>query len=345
MPLELVLIEDRLAEFRLFPFGPGLAPRLHAVAPDGGQHAGRLLAAHHRDPRVRPHPQEPGAVGAAAHRIVAGAERTADQHRQLGHPGAGHRGDHLGAVLGDAAGLRLAADHEPGDVLQEHQRDAPLAAQLDEVGALQRRFRKQDAVVADDPDRVAVDVGEGANQGRTVKLLELLEVGVVDDAGDHLADVVGLSEIGGNDPVDLLRVVPGLAWFADRHLRCLRPVEIGHHPPGDGERVAVVHGVVVGDPRDPGVDVGAAQRLGGDHLAGRRLDQRRAAEKDRALVLDDDALVGHRRHVGAAGGTRAVDDGDLRHPRRRHGGLVVEDPAEVVAVGKHLVLLGQVGAA
>jgi hypothetical protein len=42
----------------------------------------------------------------------------------------------LAPSLGDAFVLVLAADHEAGDVLQEQQRDAALAAQLDEVRAL-----------------------------------------------------------------------------------------------------------------------------------------------------------------------------------------------------------------
>jgi hypothetical protein len=44
--------------------------------------------------------------------------------------------------LGDAAALVLAPDHEAGDVLQEHERNAALAAQLDEVRALQRRLAR-----------------------------------------------------------------------------------------------------------------------------------------------------------------------------------------------------------
>jgi hypothetical protein len=96
-------------------------------------------------------------VGAAAHAVVAGAEAAADQHGELGHLGGGDGGDHLGAVLGDAAVLVLAADHEAGDVLQEDQRDAALGAQLDEVGALLGRLAKQDAVVGDDAHRHAVE--------------------------------------------------------------------------------------------------------------------------------------------------------------------------------------------
>jgi hypothetical protein len=109
--------------------------------------------------------------------------------------------------------------------------------------------------------------------------------------------------------------------------------------------VAVVVGEVVGDAADPGVQVAAAQVLGGDLLARRGLHQRRAAEEDRALVADDHRLVAHRRDVGAARRAGAEDRGDLRDAARRHGGLVVEDPAEVLAVGEDLVLLGQERAA
>ena len=111
------------------------------------------------------------------------------------------------------------------------------------------------------------------------------------------------------------------------------------------QRVRVVLGEVVGDAGDPGVQVAAAELLGGDDLAGGGLHQRRAAEEDRALVAHDHRLVAHRRHVGAAGGARAEHGGDLRDAARRHPCLVVEDPAEVVAVGEHLVLHRQERAA
>ena len=93
------------------------------------------------------------------------------------------------------------------------------------------------------------------------------------------------------------------------------------------------------------MDVGAAELLGGHLLAGGRLHERRAADEDRAGAADDDRLVRHGRHVGAAGRARAHHDGDLRDALRGHAGLVVEDPAEVVAVGEDLVLQRQEGAA
>ncbi len=107
----------------------------------------------------------------------------------------------------------------------------------------------------------------------------------------------------------------------------------------------VVARLVVGDARDAGVHVGAAELLGAHLLAGRGLHQRRPAEEDRPLLLHDHRLVGHRRHVGAARGARAHDHGDLRDALRRHARLVVEDAPEVVAVGEHLVLQRQERAA
>ena len=94
-----------------------------------------------------------------------------------------------------------------------------------------------------------------------------------------------------------------------------------------------------------GVDVAAAQLLGGDVLAGRRLHQRRAAEEDRAGLLHDDRLVAHRRDIGPAGGARAHHHRDLRDALRRQPRLVVEDAAEVLAIGEDLGLQRQEGAA
>jgi hypothetical protein len=109
--------------------------------------------------------------------------------------------------------------------------------------------------------------------------------------------------------------------------------------------MGVVFGVVIGDPGRSAVHIGAAEFLGGHDLAGRGLHEGRAGEKDRALVSHDDRLVGHRRHIGAAGGAGAHHDSDLGDTLRRHLGLVVEDAPEMIASGEHLVLIRQVGAA
>src|SRR4029450_11442707 len=89
-----------------------------------------------------------------AHAVSAGAERPAGDDGELRHLSACHGGHELRAVARDPARLVLLADHEARDVLQEDERDATLARELDEVRALRGRFAEEDAVVGEDPDRV-----------------------------------------------------------------------------------------------------------------------------------------------------------------------------------------------
>ena len=225
-----------------------------------------------------------------------------------------------------------------------------MAGQLDEVGALQRALREQDAVVGQDGDRVAPDPGEAADQGLAVEGLELVEGRAVDDAGDDLAHVVGGPDILRDDAVKLLGVEQGRPGFSQD--RALGPagVQAGDDPADDGQGVGVVLGHVVDDARPPAMHVGAAKVGGRDDLARRGLHQGRPAKEDGALALlpgspHDHRLVGHGRDVGPARRARAHDAGDLGDPPGAHPGLVEEDPAEMVPVREDLGLVGQVGAA
>ena len=156
----------------------------------------------------------------------------------FGTCGAGDRRHELGAVLGDAARLVLAADHEAGDVLQEQQRDAALAAQLDEMRALQRALGEQDAVIGDDADRHAPDAGEAGDQRRAVEALELVELGAVDEPGDHLADVVLLLEVGRHDGVEILgRIVARLHGLGEVDVDGLAAVQVADDAPHDRQRM------------------------------------------------------------------------------------------------------------
>ncbi len=191
------------------------------------------------------------------------------------------------------------------------------------------------------PTGLPFDVREAAHERRAVARLELREVRAVDDARDDLVHVVRLARVRRDDPVDLVRVARGRARLAHRP-RVVRPaVEVVDDLAHDAERVLVVDGVVVGDAADARVHVRAAELFGRDDLAGGRLHERRTAQEDRALVFDDDRLVGHRGHVRAAGGARAHHRGDLRDPLRAHARLVVEDAPEMVAVGEHVGLQRQ----
>ena len=99
--------------------------------------------------------------------------------------------------------LVLAADHEPGDVLEEDERDPALAGELDEVGALERRLAEQDPVVGEDRDRVAVEVGEAGHERLAVERLELVEAAAVDEPGDDLADRDGPARVGRDRGVEV----------------------------------------------------------------------------------------------------------------------------------------------
>src|SRR5882724_4537196 len=74
MALLLVLGADRGLEGLLLIRAPFLFLGGEAVALHLGQHVGGLVAAHHGDAGVRPHPEETRAEGAPAHTVVAGPE-------------------------------------------------------------------------------------------------------------------------------------------------------------------------------------------------------------------------------------------------------------------------------
>ncbi len=190
-----------------------------------------------------------------------------------------------------------------------------------------------------------MDVGETGHERLAVKSLELVETAAVDQTRDHLADIVGPAQIRRNNPVYLVGVV---AWFLrrlDLDVHSFGSIEMGDDRPRQAQRMTVILGIVIGDTRAAGMDLGAAQFLRRHDLARRRFHQGWPAEKDGALPLDDDRLVGHGRHIGAAGRARSHHHGDLGNALRRHVGLIEEYPAEMIPVGKHLVLVRQVGAA
>ena len=315
------------------------------VEADLEEDGGGLLATHDGDAGVGPGPELAGAVGAAAHGVVSCAEAAADDDGEFGDGGTGDGGDHLGAILSDAGVFVLAADHEAGDVLEEEEGDATAGAEFDEVGALEGGFGEEDAVVGEDADGVAFDAGEAADEGGAVASFEFVEAGAIDDAGDDFADVDGVAEVGGDDAEEVVAGVSGGFWLGDGPGWWGRGREGADDVADDAEGVVVVVGEVVGDAGDAGVDVGAAELFGGGDLAGGGSDEWWAAEEDGAGAADDDGFVAHGGDVGAAGGARAHDGGNLGDAEGAHARLVVEDAAEVVFIGKDVVLEWEEGAA
>ena len=104
----------------------------------------------------------------------------------------------------------------------------------------------------------------------------------------------------------------------------------------------LVLGEVVGEAGDPGVHLGAAERLVVGLLAGRHLHQRRAAEEDLRAAADEDGVVAHAGDVRPAGGRVAEDQRDRRLPP---GGRPRQVAEEATAGDEDLLLRRQVRAA
>ena len=103
----------------------------------------------------------------------------------------------------------------------------------------------------------------------------------------------------------------------------------------------LVLGQLIGETADPGVHLGAAERLVVAVLAGRHLDQRWAAEEDLRALFDQHDVVAHTRDVRAAGRRVAEHQRDRRHA----GGRELREVFEHRPTGDEDLGLGrQVGA-
>ena len=186
---------------------------------------------------------------------------------------------------------------------------------------------------------------EAADQRGTVEPLELVELAAVYDARDHLPHVVRRADVGRHDSVQFGRIVMRRRRVSQHHIRTPVPVQCPHNPPANRQRMGVVLRVMIHHAGGPGMDVRTPKILGADFLAGRRLHQRRSPQENGALASNDDCLVAHCRHIGATRGARSHHRGDLRNAFRRHVRLIEEDTAEMLAIGKDLVLQRQERAA
>ena len=121
----------------------------------------------------------------------------------------------------------------------------------------------------------------------------------------------------------------------------LRAVQRGHDGPAQLYRVIVIIGQVISHARQLRMNFSAPQFLRIHFFPRGRFHQRWAAEKDRSGALDDDRLVGHRRHVGPTGCARAHHRRDLRNAFGRQSRLIEENASEVIPVWEYLGLKRQ----
>ena len=134
-------------------------------------------------------------------------------------------------------------------------------------------FAEQDAVVADDADGIAPDVGKAGDKRVAIKSFEFVEARAVDGACDNFADVERFSEIARDDSREFFLIVQRFfgrdAIDQTRAVRSRFAIEIGDDVASNFERVLVVVGEVVGHAGGTAVDFAATEFLGRDDFTGR----------------------------------------------------------------------------
>ena len=282
------------------------------------------LGAHHADLGPGPGQEGVGFIGASVHHVIARAVPLAQYDRELRDGRRRYGVEHLGAVPDDPFLLHLRADHESGHVLEEHERDLERIADIDEASRLVRRVHVQHAarvhrVVRDDPDAPSVDARKRGHDVASPARLQLERAAVVGDRGDHLADVVRLAGIVGNDVEERL-VSPRRrigARLARRSLAAAQR-EIRQVFANRGEARRVVWYLEIRAAGDLGVHLAPAELFLADVLADDALHQVRAADRHRGGPLH------HRDEIRQAGdvrrprGSRAEHGGDLRNDSGEH---------------------------
>ena len=243
-------------------------------------------------------------------------------------------------MLDGAAALGHLADHVAGRVLQEDQGRAALVAELDELAGLGRAIGLDRTVVAQYPDQPALDAGVAAHRLGRVLGLEFKKVGAIDQTRNDLAHIVGLTLVGGHQAEQFLLVEQRLGKTGGNGNPV--PVELVHHLARHADGVGVVLAQVLAQAGHLRMGFGAADLVLGAVLADGGLDQRRAGQKDVGASAHQDHVIRQARQVGAAGGGRAMHDGDLRQAGGRHARLVGETAS---ALDEDLALVHQIRAA
>src|SRR5205085_9685951 len=127
----------------------------------------------------------------------------------LRHRGRGHRFNEARARANDATVLRLRADHETGDILNEDERRALPIAHVNEVSGLLSRLCVDDAAelgrplwqaheaatVSDDADLYAAYARVAGDHLFGIVGLKLVQVPFVKNARKHSACIVRLAMI------------------------------------------------------------------------------------------------------------------------------------------------------
>ncbi len=205
------------------------------------------------------------------------------------------------------------------DVGEGDDRDVEAVAEAHEARGLERRGDVERAgevqrLVGDDADGAAGQARQADDDVLRVVGVDLQEVGAVDDAVDHLANVVGLRLVLGQDGQHLFVAASGVvAHLDDGRVVHVVQRQVSDEAPHLVEAVLLGIEGEVGDAGARGVHAGAAEVLVRDLFHRDGLHDVRAGDEHVAVVLDHEDEVGDRGRVDGAAGSRAHDHGDLGH--------------------------------
>ncbi len=100
--------------------------------------------------------------------------------------------------------------------------------------ALERTLGKQDAVVGDDADGIAVDVREAGHQSLAVTRLEFVQIRAVDNTCNDFADIKWPARVLRDHAVQLVRRILRFDRFAQGQRHGLAPIEAADNVARDG---------------------------------------------------------------------------------------------------------------
>ncbi len=114
------------------------------------------------------------------------------------------------------------------------------------MGSLLRGLAKQNAVVGDDANRIAVQACKTSDQRCAVEGLEFIEIRAVYQSRNDFTNIIGLARILGNYPLDLTVVVQWLLTGFQVQLQWFASIQSTDGLTYQLQRVRVIIGVVVG---------------------------------------------------------------------------------------------------
>ena len=251
--------------------------------------------------------------------------------------------------------------------MQKNQRDEILIAVHDEARGLLRALGVDDPadfdlhgaggrahghgialvglLIGHDAHGVTADPRIAAKHGAPKLLLVLVELAAVNDAGNDLAHVIDIAGAGRGieEAVEvfggkLRRILRGIEFAAAEDIRFWIALADLRHQRAQTRKTGLVVGLLeIDGAGNLSVHGCATQFFGAGLLADGRLYQRWTGEKQ-AGAFGHEHRIGHNRQICAAGHAHAHDGGDLGNAHGAHHRVVAENAAEVVDVGKDILL-------